>query len=409
MHTLLIHQAFASHNDSGGARHFELARRCIEQGDAFTIVGSDLSYHSGKRISVGRHLVTEENLEGVCVLRAFTYASLHRSFIGRMKSYLSFMVTSIWAGLRVGQVDLIMGTSPPIFQAISAWVLSVLRWRPFLLEIRDLWPAFAIDMGVLTNRFLITLSRFLERFLYHRATHILVNSPAYRDYVIGQGIPAAKITLIANGVRPEMFDPVARGDRFRQELGLNGKFVVTYAGALGPANDIYTVLRAAARLKNQPQIRFLFIGGGKERQKLEEDARGLGLPNVSFHDPRPRTEMPEVLAASDACIAILKNIPMFTTTYPNKVFDYMAAGRPTVLVIDGVIRKVIESAKGGIYVPPGDDAALASAVETLSRSPEIGKQMGLSARAYVAENFNRNDQAEQFVKVLRNVAAARTE
>ena len=110
-----------------------------------------------------------------------------------MESYLSFVFTSVWAGLRAGPVDLVMGTSPPIFQAFSAWIVSILRRRPFLLEIRDLWPAFAIDMGILTNRLLdCAFTRFLERFLYRRASHILVNSPAYRDYLIEQGIPAAK-------------------------------------------------------------------------------------------------------------------------------------------------------------------------------------------------------------------------
>src|SRR5690554_1389339 len=176
MRTLLIHQAFVSPTEAGGTRHYEFARRCINQGYPFTIVASSLSYLSGQRVTSERRLVTEEDVDGIRVLRAYTYPALHRSFFWRVISFISFMFTSVLAGLRAGPVDVVMGTSPPIFQAVSAWAIAFLRRRPFLLEIRDLWPAFAVDMGVLTNPVLITLAEWLERFLYARATHIVVNS-----------------------------------------------------------------------------------------------------------------------------------------------------------------------------------------------------------------------------------------
>ncbi|HYY58128.1 MAG TPA: glycosyltransferase family 4 protein, partial [Pyrinomonadaceae bacterium] len=315
MRVLLIHQAFVSPNESGGTRHYEFARHAIARGHTFKIVASDLSYLTGKRvIEPQRGWFAEQDIEGVRVLRAYTYPSLHRSFFWRVVSFFSFMFTSIWAGLRAGPVDLVMGTSPPIFQAVSAWVVAAIRRRPFLLEIRDLWPDFAIEMGVLRNPLLIKLSRWLESFLYARATHLIVNSPAYRDYLIEKGLPEAKITLIPNGVDTQMFDPHAKGERAREELGLNGQFVVTYAGALGLANDIPIILGAAARLRDQASIHFLLVGDGKERANLEALARHLALPNVTFTGTRPKSEMAEILAASDACIACLKDIPMFRTT-----------------------------------------------------------------------------------------------
>ncbi len=361
MHLLLIHQAFVSPNDSGGTRHWEFGRHLISNGHRCTIVASQLNYLTGQRVMEQRGLVIEQDVQGVRVLRACTIATLHQSFLWRVLSFVGFMLTSILAGFRAGPADLVMGTSPPIFQAVSAWLVSTLRRRPFLLEIRDLWPEFAIDMGVLRNPVLIGLSRRLESFLYRRADHLLVNSPAYRDYLLAKGIPARKITLIPNGVDPGMFDPHAAGNEVREEFKLNGQFVVTYAGALGLANDVPTLLRAAARLREQQHIRFLLVGDGKERSHLERMAKELGLPNVIFAGARPKSQMPAFLAASDVCVAILQNIPMFRTTYPNKVFDYMAAGRPTILAIDGVIREVVEAALGGIFVPPGDDAALAAA------------------------------------------------
>jgi glycosyltransferase involved in cell wall biosynthesis len=400
---LLIHQVFVLPSESGGTRHYEFAQHLAEQGHSTTVVTSNLSFHTGQPTTDQKGLITEQELDGLRVLRAYTYPALHRSYFWRVVSLLSFMLTSLWAALRAGPVNLVMGTSPPIFQAFSAWLVAALRRRPFLLEIRDLWPEFAIDIGVLKNPVLIWLARLLENFLYARARHILVNSPAYRDYLLGEGISESKITFIPNGVEPGMFDSAADGQRIRDELKLEGKFVITYAGALGLANDIYTVLRAADRVRDEPQIHFLLVGDGKERDKLEEFAQSLELTNVTFVGSRPKAEIPEILAASDACVATLKDIPMFRTTYPNKVFDYMAAGRPTILAIDGVIREVVEMAEGGIFVPPGDDVALANAARSLSSKQGQAREMGASARAYVVEHFDRRQHADQFVALVHQI------
>ena len=407
MRVVLIHQAFVAPHEAGGTRHYELAKRAVESRIQFTIVASDISYLTGQRAGDGAAGISEQQFDGVRVLRAYTYPSLHRSFAWRIVSFLSFMLTSIRAAWRAGRVDLVMGTSPPIFQAVSAWLVAFLRRRPLLLEVRDLWPEFAIDLGVLRNRALIKLSRWLERFLYARAAHLLVNSPAYRDYLIGRGVPADKVTLIANGVDAQMFDPDARGEHVREALGLQDKFVVTYAGALGLANDVETILRAAARLGPHATIHFLLVGDGKERARLESRACELNVANVTFAGARPKSEMAELLAASDACVATLRDIPMFRTTYPNKVFDYMAAGRPTVLAIDGVIREVVEAARAGVFVPPGDDVALAEAVLALSADRQLATEMGRRARAYVVEHFDRRQQANEFVALLSHFDASR--
>lgn len=404
MNVLLIHQAFTAPNEPGGTRHLELGRHLVRKGHDFTVVASDVNYVTGKQTVQRSGLFSEENFDGVRVLRTCTYRSLHRSFVWRVVSFLSFMLSSIWTALRAGPVDLVMGTTPPIFQAVSAWAVAALRRKPFLLEVRDLWPEFAIEVGVLKNPVLIRLSRWLENFLYRRATHILVNSPAYRDYLISKGIAAARVSLISNGVDPAMFDPSAKGERIREEWNADGQFIVTYAGSLGLANDIPTLLRAAERLRARTDIRFVLVGDGKERRNLAEQVRAAGLANVTLLGARQKSEMKDILAASDACVAILQNIPMFATTYPNKVFDYMAAGRPTILAINGVIRQVIEAAEGGVFVPPGNDAALAAAVESLSMDRSKARAMGAAARAHVVKHFNRHDQAPQFVTLVEALA-----
>ena len=406
---LLIHQAFASPSDGGGTRHYEFGRRVISRGHSFTVVASDLSYLSGAPVVNRDGLYVEQSMDGLRVLRAYAHPALHRNFIWRVFSFVTFAGSSFLTALKSGPVDVVMGTSPPIFQAFAAWALAFLRGRPFLLEVRDLWPEFAIDMGVLKNPLLIWLSRRLEYFLYARSTHILVNSPAYREYLLGRRIAPLKITLISNGVDPRMFNPAAKGEHIRHKWGLEGKFVVSYAGAIGMANDLATVIRAADRLRDSLGVVFLIVGDGKERLNLEVDTEQRGLRNIVFTGTLSKTEAAEVMAASDACIAILKDIPMFRTTYPNKVFDYMAAGRPTLLAIDGVIRKVVEDSDSGVFVPPGDDAALARAILNLADNRPETRAMGLRGREFVTKYFNRDQQATEFVSVVEREVQARKE
>ncbi len=402
-HILLVHQAFVSPRQAGGTRHYEFARLLVPDGQyRFTIIASTVSYLTGQPTQPNDDSDLESGIE---VLRAYTPHVGHRNFVWRVIAFFGFMIASAWTARKVHNVDLVMGTSPPIFQAFSAWFIAFTRRKPFLLEVRDLWPEFAIDMGVLKNPILIRLSRWLEQFLYSHADHILVNSPAYRDYLCNRGIPADKVTLVPNGVDPGMFDPHADGQLMRQGLGLDQQFVVTYAGALGKANDLETILRTAQRLREYPDIHFLIAGDGNERANLETTAHEYDLKNLTFVGALPKTDMPELLAASDVCVATLMNIPMFRTTYPNKVFDYMAAGRPTILAIDGVIRTVLEAASGGIFVMPGDDRALADAVMLLYDDRPRAKQMGQSARAYVELHFNRRKHVQDFAQLLESVIA----
>jgi len=408
MKILLINQVFVSPDEPGHTRHFEMAQYLRAHGHELVIVASDLNYQTGQRTVERRGLLaeTQQIIDGVRVLRAYMYPALHRSYFWRIASFFSFMFSSVWTALRVKDVDLIMGTTPPIFQALSAWFVAFVRRKPFLLEVRDLWPEFGVSMGVLKNPVLIVMARWLEKFLYARATHILVNSPAYKDYMLGKGVPGNKITFIPYGTDIDMFNPNVDGSSIREKLGLEEKFVIVYAGALGQANDIDTLLRAAGRLRDETKIRFVLFGDGKERARLDHEAKNQKLNHVIFAGVCPKKEMPLVLASSDVCLAILQDIPMFRTTYPNKVFDYMAAGRATVLVIDGVVREVIESSNGGVFVQPGDDEQLAKTILELSKDPQRVHQMGSSARAYLVKHLDRRDKLDETLQFLQDLVKA---
>ena len=400
MKILLINQAFVSPDEPGHTRHFEMAKFLQSRGHELVIVASDLNYQTGQRTVARKGIFAEQNFDGVRVLRSYIYPALHQSYVWRIISFFSFMFSSVWTALQVKDVDLVMGTSPPIFQAVSAWFVAWMHRKPFLFEVRDLWPEFGVSMGVLTNPVLIVLGRWLEMFLYKRATHILVNSPAYKEYMIGKGVPENKVTYIPYGTDVDMFNPGVDDSSIRKELGVEDQFVVLYAGALGQANDIDTILRAAERLNDGDKIRFVLFGDGKERTRLQAEAERMKLSNLIFAGVRPKRDMPQVVASADVCLAILQDIPMFRTTYPNKVFDYMAAGRATVLVIDGITRHMIESSNGGVYVQPGDDAMLAEKILVLSKDPKRVGEMGQNAREYLVKHLDRRDKLNETLELL---------
>ena len=405
MKILLVNQAFVSFDEPGFTRHFEMAKYLRERGHEMVIVASDVNYQTGGRIVEHRGFVAEQEIEGVRVLRAFMLPSLHRNYFWRIVSFVGFMFSAVVASLKVKDADFVMGTSPPIFQAFAAWMAAFLLRKPFLFEVRDLWPQFAIDMKVIRNPVVIYLAHAVEKFLYNRATHILVNSPAYKPYIVPRGVPADKITFIPYGTDISMFTPEVDGSQVRRELGLDDKFIVLYAGAMGQANDIYTILRAAARLRDDSKIRFALFGDGKEGENLRAEAQRLGLDNVIFAGSAPKTKMPAVVAAADVCIAILQGIPGFRMTYPNKVFDHMAAGRATVLVIDGVIRDVIEASGGGVFVPPADDERLAQVIRELADDPARVKRMGEQARNYLVQNFDRRAKLSATLELFQRLAS----
>ncbi len=403
MHILLIHQAFAALDEPGGTRHHELARFLVSKGHRVTVIASPVSYLTGGKTAPASAATRDENQAGLTILRPAVYSAHHKSFFHRLLAFFSFAISSFFAGLKVEQVDAVWGTSPPIFQGVTAWALARLKGAKFLFEVRDLWPDFAIAVGVLKNPLLIHLSLWLERFLYTRADWMMVNSPGYVEHVKRRG--AKHVELIPNGADPGMFNPLDTGKRFRDAHNLRNKFVVLYAGAHGMSNDLEVVLECAAQLTRKFDIQFVLLGDGKEKANLQARARQMGIKNVHFLPSVPKSEMAGALAGSDACIAILKPLDEYKTTYPNKVFDYMAAGRPVLLAIDGVIREVVEAAECGIFCPPGDATALAEAVMQLEKDRDACWKLGLAGRTYLEQHFSREKMAEKLEKLFTEMTA----
>lgn len=399
MHILLIHQAFASLDEAGGTRHYEIARYLISRGHRVTIITSPVNYLTGRSKGTRLHWVEKETpASGLTILRVYVYPALHRSFFHRLINFFSFMFSSFFVGLGVKNVDVVWGTSPPIFQGWTAWCLACLKRKPFLFEIRDLWPEFAIGIGVLKNKVLIRLSYWLESFLYRHADKIVVNSPGFIPFVSRQGSKAP--VLVPNGADPDMFDPSEDGSSFRREQQLESAFIVLYAGAHGISNDLEVVLSAAELTQSHSEIQYVLVGDGKEKANLVQKAQGMNLTNVIFLPPVAKNQMSRVMAAANACVAILKPLELYKTTYPNKVFDYLAAAKPVLLVIDGVIRQVVEEAQAGIYVEPGNANALSQAILKLSSDRAAAQQMGKNGREFVIQHYNRQKLAAEFETIF---------
>lgn len=402
MHILLIHQAFSALDEAGGTRHYEMAQFLVKRGHQVTIIASPVNYLTGEKSSRKIPWTSREEPEpGITILRTYTFATLHKSFIHRVFSFFSFMFSSFITGIGVVRVDLVWGTSPPIFQGFTAWLLARLKRVPFLFEVRDLWPAFAVAVGVLKNKLLIWLSEGLEHFLYRHTDRLVVNSPGFVDFVTDRG--ARKVELVPNGADPVMFTSTQAGKEFLKPYGLDEKFIAMYAGAHGLSNDLSVVLEAAAQLRDRDDVHIVFVGDGKEKPKLVEEAANLKLNNVAFLPSQPKNQMASVLASADACIAILKPIALYRTTYPNKVFDYMAAGKAVILAIDGVIRDLVCGENAGIAVSPGDPAELATAIRTLADDPMTTRQMGTAGRKAVEERYNRNIFSQQFARLIEDL------
>ncbi|MEK6222552.1 MAG: glycosyltransferase family 4 protein [Chloroflexota bacterium] len=402
MHILLIHQAFAALDEPGGTRHHELATHLTRHGHKVTIIASPISYLTGIADKKKIPWVTRQSGgENINILRVYTYPALHKSFVHRILSFLSFMISSFFVSLSIKNVSLVWGTSPPIFQGATAWAVARIKRVKFLFEIRDLWPVFAVAVGVLTNPILIRASEWLEKFLYHRADQLMINSPGFLHHIESKG--GKNIALIPNGADASMFNPQSSGTAYRQVHGLEGKFVVLYAGAHGMSNNLSKILEAAKQLESIDEIAVVFVGDGKEKQNLIAQSQKMNLRNIHFLPPVPKTEMGEALAAANICIAILKPIEMYKTVYPNKVFDYLAAGKAIVMSIDGTAREVVEKAQAGIFADPSNPNEIAAVIEKFAKDKQKTKQMGLAGRAYLEENFDRAKLAQDLERLMQQI------
>jgi glycosyltransferase involved in cell wall biosynthesis len=341
-----------------------------------------------------------EQLDGVrfCWLYTTPY---RKNDWRRYVNMLSFMISFTGAMLFAPRPDVIIGSSPHLLAGLGAWLASVRHRVPFLFEVRDMWPDMLIQLG-LTNPLVIKPLLWIERFLYNRATYVIALSDGIAERIIRKGIPAEKVTVIPNSLLPAEDLDEAKRQAKRRELGWDDRVVAAWAGAHNPMNGLDVVVEAARLLVDEPSIHIVFIGDGSLKQDLIEQAKGL--PNVTFYDPLPKSEIGEFLRAADIGLIHSRRFEAFTGTRPNKLFEYMSAGLPMVSTVPGEAWRLIAEANAGIPAEWENPASLANALRELAHDPERRKLLGRNGHAHVREVHNRGSHAAKLATLLDKIA-----
>ena len=414
MRILLIHQYFLEKGEGGGSRFNEMSKSWSEQGHEITVLAGMVHYNTGKKPKKYKGKFTYKDLmfyKNVDVIRCHVSESYNINFIGRLWAYFSFVFSSIYAGLfkTKGNYDLIIVTSPHLFVGITGYLLSRINRIPYVFEIRDLWPESAIDTGVLKNKLIIKFAFWFEGFIYKRAKLINVLTPAFRDKLIKiKNVPKEKVILIPNAADFSLAEKILKDSsfdalNFKKELGLENKFVITYVGAHGIANHLIQLIDAAEKLQNT-NIVFQLIGSGMRKEFLQKEVIKRNLSNVIFREPVPKSEVFKYILASDVGASVLKNVETFKTIYSNKTFDYMSCKKPILLVIDGVSRELIETAKCGVFAEPENPLSIANKSKEMSTLEKSDlNQMGLNGYNYARENFDRVKLSKKYIQEINAV------
>jgi hypothetical protein len=402
MRILLVTQYFPPENGAPQARLSELAGAWAAAGDEVTVLTGMPSHPTGIRPPAYRHAVRRrERRAGYQVVRTWLYATPAMSIARKTVSQLSFMCTSALLGWRAsGKADTVVVSSPAFFSIASAWLLARLKRARLVVEIRDLWPAILVESGVLTNRKLIWLLERLELAAYAAADEVVVVSDGFRASLVERGVPAAKVHTIRDGATAALFDPARPPDPFlRAGLGARpGECLVLYAGTHGISQGLPEAAEAATRLTGRP-VHLAFVGEGADKPRLAHRVTELNLTNVTLAKAIPSAMMPALLASADILLVTLRDAPLLAAYVPAKIFEYLAAGRPVIGAVTGEAARVLREA-GAMVVPPGDSAALASAIAGLSADPRERAVLAARGRAYVERFFDRADLARQYRKIL---------
>jgi colanic acid biosynthesis glycosyl transferase WcaI len=390
MHILFIARYYYPEKAAAAVCVGEIAKRLLHYGHQVTVLTTVPNYPTGivAREYRGRLLQTEI-IDGVQVIRTWSYASPNRGFFKRILSQLSFgCLAAILSHPAITTPDIIIVASPPLFNMIAAHILAWRTRRPYICWIADLWPASAVELGALQNSYLIRLAEWLEWRSYQRSRLVWVVTEGMRATLIQRGLSSNKVFLLHNGVDTSCFRPQSKLQA-RQKWIWHDDFVVLYAGTHGLTHGLMTLLDAAEQLRGQIPVRFILVGDGAEKAHLIATARQRQLTNVHFLDPIPHEQMPTLLAASDICLAHTRNLPLFAAMLPIKMFEAMACGRPLLLAVNGEARRIAEyEAQAALYCEPENADALAIAIRHLYTHPEIVQQLGQNGHSYVHEHFD---------------------
>ena len=405
MKILIITQYFPPEVAAGANRAYEHAKRWVNLGSEVTVVTCFPNYPTGTIPEKYKGLkFFEEEIDGIRVIRTFTYATPNKGFFRRILAYFSFMFSSVIQSYnKIGKQDVIIASSPPYTIGISGMVLGKLKKIPFVFEVRDLWPESIIQLGQVKNKLIISILEHIELMMYRNAKLIIGISDPFVDFISSKGIDKEKIKIIKNGVNIELFNLKELDIQLKESLCLNDKFVVSYFGTFGLAQGIESIVRTAKILSNEPKIHFLLIGDGADRDKVLALKDELKLDNVSILKPIPKEELVSYYSISDLMLMPLRNLALFNSALPSKMFEIMAMKKPIVHTVDGEARKLLENEGVGRYVEAENPEKLAEAILTITKDSKWLSSAAENGRNLVMNKFNRDFLASEYLEILKRL------
>lgn len=406
MHILFLTDNFPPEVNAPASRTHEHCRQWVRAGHRVTVITCAPNFPRGQVFDGYRNrLWQRETIDGIEVIRVWSYITANEGFARRVLDYLSFMASGALAGLCVRRVDVIVGTSPQFFTACAAWFVGAVRRTPWVFELRDLWPESIKAVGAMKESRLLRWLEKVELFLYRRAARIVSVTHSFRTTLQRRGIDAAKIDVITNGVDIARFTPRPKDEALVQQLGLQGKFVAGYVGTHGMAHALETLLDAAQRIQNLPdgdRFRFLLLGDGARKAALVERARELGLRNVVFVDSVAKDEVARYWSLLDVSIIHLRRTELFSTVIPSKLFECMGMGLPVLHGVAGESAGIVEREGVGIVFEPENVGQLVDGMLRMSSDDPLRarlRERGLEA----ARRYDRSALADE---MLRSLSAA---
>ena len=412
MKILYVCQYFPPEMGAPAARAVELARHWVRAGHEVTVLTGFPNHPTGVVPPEWRprlhNLVYRETVDGIHVVRTWLLPLPNRKSYERILNYSSFCVSASLRGLELRRPDVVIATSPQLLVGLAGYWIALWQRVPFVFEVRDLWPESLSAVGMGEERSLLhRVLGVIAGFLYRKSDRIVPVTTAFKAHLIQHWrVSADRVDVVENGVETDLFSPQADGLQVRRDLNLEDKFVVAYIGTLGMAHGLETLIEAATRLQaTSPQIAFLLVGEGSDKERILALGRERGLLNLRVVGQQPRERIPAYISAADACAVLLKKTELFKTVIPTKMLEFMACARPVLLGVDGQARELLDEAQGGIFVEPENADDLVRAITTLAQDPCTRKRFGENARAYVIQRCSRAQTAAAYLRVLSSVVA----
>lgn len=398
MRVLFITDNFPPEVNAPATRTFEHCKEWVKSGVEVTVITCAPNFPQGKVYrGYKNRLVSKETIEGIKVVRVWTYISPNKGKIRRSLDYMSFSLSSFLAGLFI-KTDLIVATSPQILAAVSGRALSFVKRKPWVMEVRDLWPASVALVGGINGGNLLRLLFWLEIKLYSSAKRIVVVTDSFRENIIEKGIEAEKISVIKNGVNFDLYKNQPVDFELKSTLGLDGKFVFGYVGTHGLSHSLDFILNCVAKVK-EADSHFLFIGSGAKKEELKLQAEQLALQNITFLEPVEKVDVWRYITVIDVMLVPLRRDELFKTVIPSKIFETAAMCTPILLGVDGEARKIIEDYNAGYYFEPENEEAFLKALQKLKGDKTLYWELQKGCLK-LAKDFDRKVLAKKMLGYL---------